>query len=111
MDDALQQEVRRRARSLCEYCQFPEHLSQVRHVVDHIIAKQHGGETVSINLALSCARCNLHKGPNVAGVDPVTNQLTRLFNPRSDDWTAHFVWIGTKLSGKTDVGRTTVGVL
>src|SRR5438045_2458238 len=41
MDKALEAEVRQRARGLCEYCRFPEALSELRHVVDHIIASQH----------------------------------------------------------------------
>ena len=29
-------------------------------------------------------RCNLHKGPNLSGVDPDTGQVVRLFDPRDD---------------------------
>ena len=29
------------------------------------------------NLALACIDCNLHKGPNLTGIDPETNQVTR----------------------------------
>ena len=32
-----------------------------------LIAEKHGGLTVPDNLALSCERCNSHKGPNIAG--------------------------------------------
>ena len=46
----------------------------VPHQPDHIVAVQHGGETVSENLALACCDCNLLKGPNLASVDPVTGQ-------------------------------------
>ena len=84
MDKALDGEVRRRARDLCEYCHLPQHASPFQHVVDHVIARQHGGATTEANLALCCGRCNLHKGPNIAGLDPVTGQLTRLFHPRED---------------------------
>jgi len=36
--------------------------------------------------------------------------MVRLFNPRHDDWNAHFRWIegGLRIDGKTDIGRTTV---
>ncbi len=78
---------------------------------DHIIAKQHGGKTRADNLALACARCNLHKGPNIAGVDPQTAKLTRLFNPRTDRWTDHFRWRKARLVGPSAIGRTTVVVL
>jgi hypothetical protein len=79
--------------------------------VDHIVSKQHQGLDSFQNLALICAHCNRHKGPNVAGIDPRTKRLTRLFNPRVDEWHDHFRWRRAALSGFTDVGRTTVGVL
>lgn len=39
--------------------------------VDHIIPRQHGGLTQLDNLALACLHCNRHKGPNLAGLDPL----------------------------------------
>jgi len=92
MDKTLEQEVRRRARERCEYCLMPEAFSSLKHVIDHIIARQHEGQTITENLALCCGRCNRYKGPNIAGIDPTTGQLVRLFNPRSDEWTVHFRW-------------------
>jgi len=53
----------------------------------------------------------LRKGPNIAGLDPLTGALTRLFHPRSDVWAEHFVWEGAFLRGTTGVGRTTIAVL
>jgi HNH endonuclease len=111
MDKALEQAVRRRAQGLCEYCLFPETASTAKHVIDHIIARQHGGPTAPGNLALCCGRCNLYKGPNIAGRDPLTGNLTRLFHPRTDSWGDHFRWHGSILTGVTLVGRTTVMVL
>ena len=60
---------------------------------------------------LACAHDNLHKGPNIAGLDPVTRELTRLYNPRRDRWREHFAWQGAVLIGLTAVGRTTIQVL
>lgn len=111
MNEALEQEARSRAGGVCEYCRLPESLSALRHVIDHIIARQHGGPTVSDNLALCCGRCNLYKGPNIAGIDPATGEMTRLFHPRSDLWDEHFQWEGAVLVGRTAIGRTTVTVL
>jgi hypothetical protein len=111
MDKAIEQSVRHRAHDLCEYCLLPESVSTLKHVVDHVIARQHGGQTVVENLALCCGRCNLHKGPNVAGIDTQTGQLTALFNPRVDSWAQHFQWEGPILHGRTAAGRTTVAVL
>jgi hypothetical protein len=79
--------------------------------IDHIIAEQHGGKTTLSNLALSCFHCNLHKGPNIAGKDPITRRTTRLFHPRRDDWSEHFRWYGARIFGRTAIGRTTIAVL
>jgi hypothetical protein len=79
--------------------------------IDHIIARKHAGATTADNLALSCFYCNSHKGPNIAGLDPITRELTRLFHPRTDTWSEHFQWQGPVLSALTAIGRTTVAVL
>jgi hypothetical protein len=79
--------------------------------IDHIIARQHGGRTAPGNLALSCLHCNNHKGPNIAGLDPLTRRLTRLFNPRRHRWEWHFRWNGPMLVGRTAIGRVTIAVL
>ena len=67
--------------------------------------------TSADNLALSCYNDNAYKGPNIAGIDLVTGQLMRLFNPRQDDWNEHFSWLGPELVGRTAVGRVTIAVL
>lgn len=79
--------------------------------LEHVISRQHGGETVEGNLALACQHCNLHKGPNVAGIDPQTGALVRLFNPRLQRWPDHFEQHGLLIIGRTDVGRVTVSTL
>jgi hypothetical protein len=111
MERWLDQLVRQRAAMRCEYCHAPEFASFLPFVVDHIIARQHGGETMAVNLALACGRCNQHKGPNIAGIDRETGQLTRLYHPRNDRWSEHFRWDAAVLAGRTDVGRTTIAVL
>ena len=111
MDAGLNSEVRHRAGDRCEYCQMPQSAHVRSFAVDHVIARQHGGKTTSENLALACLRCNSHKGPNLAGLDPDASVLTRLFHPRVDRWTDHFRWEGAILIGLTDVGRTTIEVL
>ncbi len=111
MDEPLIRAVRDRAGRLCEYCRVPEAYYQTPFELDHVIAKQHGGPTVLGNLALSCLHCNGHKGPNIAGLDPLTRKLTRLFNPRRHKWDRHFRLDGPYLVGRTAVGRTTIVVL
>jgi hypothetical protein len=79
--------------------------------IDHVIARKHGGPTVARNLALSCMRCNVFKGSNIAGRDGPTRRLVPLFNPRRHKWERHFRWRGGYLGGRTAIGRVTVAVL
>jgi hypothetical protein len=79
--------------------------------VEHIIPRIHGGTDDTDNLALACIDCNLHKGPNLTGIDPDTKRVTELFHPRRHRWEDHFEWQGIYLTGKTAIGRTTVRVL
>jgi hypothetical protein len=90
---------------------MPETASRFAHVLDHIIARQHGGKTDLNNLALCCGRCNQFKGPNIAGIDPMSGQIIRLFNPREDHWADHFEYQSAELIGRTPIGRATVTVL
>jgi 5-methylcytosine-specific restriction endonuclease McrA len=100
MDDLLADQVRRRAGGACEYCRMPRAFyPTVPFPIDHIIARQHAGSTAPSNLALSCLHCNSHKGPNIAGIDPRTKRLTKLFNPRRHKWERHFRWVGPIVIG------------
>src|SRR5437764_1101067 len=99
MDKALEQHIRLRAQDRCEYCHASQSLYPEKFPIDHIIARQHRGATVSENLCLCCLECNLRKGPNIAGVDPESGQIVPLFNPREDSWDEHFVWRGATLVG------------
>ena len=110
-DRALGDEVIRRAGGRCEYCHFPESASDLAFHFDHIIAEKHNGPTTAANLAWACFSCNLFKGANIAGLDPLTTELTPLFHPRTDIWNEHFFWDGVWLRGRTAIGRTTVAVL
>ena len=107
MDKRLEELVHRRAGERCEYCYFP--LPPLH--IEHVLARKHGGPTVEANLALACVRCNLHKGPNLAGIDPADGRIVRLFHPRQDTWRDHFRWDGARLVGLTPTGRATVVVL
>jgi hypothetical protein len=106
-----EKQLRRRARHPCEYCQLPQSTSRLRHQIDHIIARQHGGGDALSNLALCCVHCNMHKGPNVAGIDPMTEEVVRLYHPRRDKWREHFAWREGVLIGLTSAGRATIQVL
>jgi hypothetical protein len=108
---SIERQVRRRAREICEYCRFPQALFRLPFEIEHIVARKHQGTDALDNLCLACPYCNRFKGPNIAGVDPVTEQITRLFNPRTDEWHEHFRWEGPVLFGLTAIGRTTIAVL
>ena len=108
---AIRRLVRSRAQNRCEYCKFPLRPPHSRFHCEHIVARQHGGIDEDSNLAFACDLCNLHKGPNLSGIDPVTGRLARLFNPRKQSWSEHFRFHGPFLSGCTPIGRATVAVL
>jgi hypothetical protein len=79
--------------------------------VEHIVPRQHGGGDSPENLALACFHCNLHKGPNLTGIDPDSGTVVHLFDPRRQSWDEHFSMAGAVLVGETPVGRATVRVL
>ena len=111
MDAAIRDFVRRRAEGRCEYCLLRQEHCELAHHVEHIVAKQHGGRDDIDNLALACHRSNLRKGPNLSGRDPVSEEIVRLFHPRRDQWTEHFLFRDVRIEGITPVGRATVHVL
>jgi hypothetical protein len=79
--------------------------------IDHVVARQHGGSSDADNLAFCCMHCNRYKGPNIAGIDPQTGGVVRLFHPRRDHWAEHFAWEGNKIVGVSRVGAVTLGLL
>jgi hypothetical protein len=109
--ESLESIVRTRANGVCEYCHFPERFADTPFQIDHIIAEKHRGKTNESNLAYACFYCNSYKGPNVAGVDPETAEIVRLFNPRVDHWHYHFRWNGPIVEGLTAIARTTIETL
>jgi hypothetical protein len=111
MAASLPQRVRDRAAGRCEYCHLPQVRSNIPFEIDHIISRKHHGPTVASNLCLACWYCNTFKGPDLSGLDPMTRQLTRLFNPRRHKWDRHFRYDGPVLIGRTAIGRTTIHVL
>jgi hypothetical protein len=112
MDASLRELVVLRSAGRCEYCRISQRYFTELFQIEHIVARQHRGPTVESNLALACARYNRHKGPNLAGLDPLTHELIRLFNPRTDSWSDHFQEdITGEILGTSAIGRTTTYVL
>jgi hypothetical protein len=111
MERALEQLVWDRAQSRCEYCQLSQECDTITFEIDHVLAQSHGGLTIASNLALACFLDNSYKGPNLAGIDPDTGRIVRLFHPRRHKWSKHFRWEGPSLQGRTAIGRATVATL
>jgi hypothetical protein len=105
--NALKQQVYERAAGCCEYCQTSEANSGQTMHVDHI--DPNGSDTLD-NLCLACWNCNTSKHRAVSAVDPETEQVVPLFNPRRDVWDEHFEWLDTGIwiRGLTATGRATV---
>ena len=87
----LRREVTRRAANCCVYCLLNQDAVFFRFEIDHIIAEKHRGTSTSHNLCLSCPDCNAYKGSDIGSIDPVTGELTPLFNPRTQVWSDHFL--------------------
>ncbi len=100
-----------RASGRCEYCLIHQDDMAMRHPIDHVTPIAHGGATEPGNLALACVRCNLAKGTNLSGVDPLTGRIAPLFNPRLQKWRRHFALAGAGIIGLTATGRATVRLL
>ena len=107
----LRRRISERAGHRCEYCHLPDGSAMNRHEPDHIVPRQHGGDSGENNLALACFRCNRYKGPNVGSFDPFTGDLVPLFNPRKQLWPEHFELQFGKIVPLTPEARVTVKLL
>jgi HNH endonuclease len=111
MDETLRSLVKQRANHRCEYCHMPQEYDVLPFQIDHIISLKHHGSSEAENLALACFNCNSYKGPNIAGIDIKSGNVTPLFHPRRNPWKEHFRWEGPYLDGCTAIGETTIDVL
>ena len=109
--ESMRRQVIERADGCCEYCLIHQRDGLYRHEVDHIIPEKHRGETVLENLCLACLECNRHKGTDLGSFDPETDQITLLFNPRTQRWDEHFRLDGARIIPLSPEGRVTVFVL
>lgn len=110
---ALRKKIGAEARHRCGYCLTSQAVVGTPMELDHIIPESLGGLTEEINLWLACSLCNDSKLDRIAAPDPVTGQLTRLFDPRRQSWNEHFRWTsaGDRIIGLTAAGRATVAAL
>jgi HNH endonuclease len=103
--------VAARANRVCEYCDAPEIISNVAFEVDHTTPLSKGGTDDLDNLALCCRICNLRKSDHTTALDPLTQTIVPLFNPRQHSWSEHFEKSPTspyRLIGKTPIGRAAI---
>lgn len=107
---ASRQRIRERASFLCEYCHSSEESSASLFTFDHLMPQSLGGNDSEDNLALACHRCNGRRYNFTSGIDPETQTLVPLFNPRQNQWSEHFIWStdGQKIIGITSIGRATI---
>lgn len=110
---ALRAAVRQAAANRCGYCLTSQAYVPWPLEIDHIIPRAHGGSDAEDNLWLSCRACNVFKGQQTHGRDPLTGRRVRLFHPRRQRWKRHFQWSGdgTIIMGRTATGRATVMAL
>jgi len=88
---SLRNQVIDRAHGLCEYCQTAM-IIVVSMEIDHIVPEVDGGQTIAINLCLTCRDCNSFKQSFQTGIDPESGNTFPLFNPRIQIWNGHFQW-------------------
>ncbi|MEK7833133.1 MAG: HNH endonuclease signature motif containing protein, partial [Acidobacteriota bacterium] len=86
----LDERIRYQAKNRCGYCLNPQELIPYKLEIEHIYPKGLGGKTIEINLWLACRECNVHKARKVRAIDPLTEKIVRLFNPRKQNWHEHF---------------------
>lgn len=110
----LRERVIARAHNRCEYCQLEQRSQVATFPVDHVLPRSRGGRSNLANLALACPRCNALKWIHVEATDPLEGATVSLFNPRTDEWHAHFRWSSgdpTIIEAMTPIGRATVELL
>ncbi|QDT71141.1 HNH endonuclease [Lacipirellula limnantheis] len=103
--------VRTRATGRCEYCRLPEAVDEWPFHVEHIVSRQHGGDSEIENLCWACSRCNLNKGPNLGSIDPTSGDPVLLYHPRKQLWSEHFLMDDGRIVGITAIGRATARLL
>ncbi len=110
---AIQRTILELSQGYCEYCILPANFSTDYFHYEHIIPLILNGRTELKNLARSCGICNNNKRDKIEHIDPLTQQIARLFHPRQDIWTDHFQWSDDDLyiAGITPIGRATIDLL
>ena len=109
----LRRQIEQDAGHRCGYCLSSTRITGTPLDAEHILPTARGGKTTRENLWLACHRCNRFKSDRINAADPLTGELTPLFNPRTQIWHEHFRWSrdGTEILGLTAIGRATIVTL
>ena len=109
--ESLRLAVRQRANNCCECCRLHQDDFFFPFEIDHILSMRHGGQTILINLALSCSICNRNKAADIGTYLDGNRRFIRLFNPRIDLWEAHFDVNHGEVLALSSIGRATIKLL
>jgi hypothetical protein len=110
---ALRQRVSETSRYRCGYCLTSQRVIGPLLEIDHYIPESRGGSSEEENLWLACPICNKRKSDRIDTIDPESQTVVPIFNPRQQRWEEHFAWAedGTVVQGLTAIGRATVAAL
>jgi HNH endonuclease len=113
ISSSIKQAIFARAQGYCEYCKSSADFTTEPFSIEHILPLSKNGSNDFLNLALACLGCNIIKSDKTEFIDPVSLQVSSLFNPRTMLWDDHFIWDYTLTSiiGKTAIGRATIEAL
>lgn len=105
--------VARDANLQCGYCQAPQRVLPYRLEIEHLLPVSLGGSDERDNLWLSCHKCNKLRSNRLQALDPHTQLLVPIYNPRQQNWETNFAWAngGLQIVGKTATGRATIATL
>lgn len=106
-------QIRQEFKWRCAYCQMPAIYLPQGLQKEHIVPLAVGGRNAVKNVCPACPNCNSHKAKKVFAIDPRSGEKVPLFNPRKQKWNEHFELdkFGTKVTGRTPIGRATVAGL
>ncbi len=113
LSKTIKQLVRERAKDCCEYCLALSTFAFHPFAIEHIIPLIADGTNAVENLALACQHCNNCKYNKTTAFDPLSKETARLYHPREDEWTDHFMWSSDFLTiiGISAIGRATITCL
>ena len=110
---AIRKAILQLSHGYCEYCILPSNFSTDFFHYEHIVPLSLDGKTELGNLARSCGICNINKRDKIQHIDPLSQQVMRLYHPRQDTWKEHFQWSDDDLHivGISPIGRATIDLL